>query len=157
MAPRDDLAIRTVINRWGDAVKSTGETDLGELLWNMQPLLHDEPFVFCTLQAGREPPAGTWCTVAEVEEVTCILPETVARTHSLDYQGSWARITLTVHSSLSAVGFLAMISTSLAMKNICVNVVSAYYHDHLFVHWDERLRAMEILQELSGRTKTKAG
>jgi hypothetical protein len=50
-----------------------------------------------------------------------------------------------------------MISTSLAMKNICVNVVSAYYHDHLFVHWDERLRAMEILQELSGRTKTKAG
>lgn len=136
---------------------ATGETDLGELLWNMQPQLHDAPFVFCTLKPGCEPPAGAWCTVAEPEGITCILPEPLARAHSLDYEEPWACITLTVHSSLSAVGFLAMISTSLAMKNISVNVVSAYYHDHLFVRWEERLGTMDILRELSGRTKAKAG
>ena len=44
------------------------------------------------------------------------------------------KVTLNVHSSLDAVGFLAAITTRLAQKlNLGVNPVSGYYHDHLFV------------------------
>jgi uncharacterized protein len=137
-------------------VATVGETDLAELLWNMQPVLHESPFVFCTLKPGEDNAAvaaAAWCRADEAEGITCILPEATARTHALQYQDAWARITLGVHSSLSAVGFLSMVSTSLAMENIGVNVISAFYHDHLFVHWDERLRAMQVLQKLSGRTR----
>jgi hypothetical protein len=55
-------------------------------------------------------------------------------------------ITLTIHSDLQAVGFLAPIMTRLAEAGISVNPVSAFYHDHLFVPWDKRNEAMEILE-----------
>ena len=42
-------------------------------------------------------------------------------------------ITVMVHSALDAVGFLATITTRLAAAGIGVNLVSAFFHDHLFV------------------------
>ena len=132
---------------------TTGETDLAELLWNMQPVLQSSPFVFCSMKPGeRFQAAGdAWGMMRETEGITYIIPAEIARRHGIPDQGQWALITLAVHSSLSAVGFLAMVTTSLAMKNISVNAISAYYHDHLFVRWDERHRAMDTLTELSGR------
>jgi hypothetical protein len=58
-------------------------------------------------------------------------------------------ITLTVQSSLEAVGFLAAITTKLATHGISVNAISAYYHDHLFVPADKAEIAMRLLQEFS--------
>jgi hypothetical protein len=55
---------------------------------------------------------------------------------------------LTVHSSLEAVGFLAAITARLAETGISVNVVSAFYHDHLFVPHD---RADEALARIFDR------
>jgi hypothetical protein len=48
------------------------------------------------------------------------------------------------------VGFLAAITARLAQAGISLNAVSAYYHDHLFVPWENRERAMQILKELGG-------
>ena len=42
-------------------------------------------------------------------------------------------ITLDIHSSLEAVGFIARIANVLALHDMGVNPVSAFYHDHLFV------------------------
>jgi hypothetical protein len=56
-----------------------------------------------------------------------------------------------VHSALTAVGFLAAITTRLAEAGISVNAVSAYYHDHLFVPWERREEAMEVLKNGVGR------
>lgn len=54
-----------------------------------------------------------------------------------------------VHSSLSAVGFLAAITGKLAERGISVNPVSAYDHDHLFVPVSRSDEVMELLQEFS--------
>ena len=43
------------------------------------------------------------------------------------------KVTLGVHSSLDAVGFMAAVTTWLAKINIGVNPVSGFYHDHLYV------------------------
>jgi hypothetical protein len=56
-------------------------------------------------------------------------------------------ITLTVHSSLEAVGFLA--AGRLAEAGISVNAVSAYYHDHLFVAEHRADEALRLLQSMS--------
>jgi YidC/Oxa1 family membrane protein insertase len=54
---------------------------------------------------------------------------------------------LTTYFQISlSVGFLAPIMTRLAEAGISVNPVSAFYHDHLFVPWDKRNEAMEILE-----------
>jgi hypothetical protein len=63
--------------------------------------------------------------------------------------GPFAKITLTVHSDLLAVGFLARITEALAMKEIPVNAFSAYYHDHLFVPYEKKDEAMAVLRKLT--------
>ena len=61
----------------------------------------------------------------------------------------WAHITLTVHSSLWAVGFMARIATALAGAGISLNPVAGCYHDLLFVPWSERHQALVVLRELA--------
>ena len=58
-------------------------------------------------------------------------------------------ITLEVHSSLEAVGFLAAITARLAAAGIGVNPVSACFHDHLFVPAERAEDAMSILEGLA--------
>ena len=58
-------------------------------------------------------------------------------------------ITLNIHSSLEAVGFLAAITARLAAAGMGVNPVSAFYHDHLFVPADRAEEAMELLRRLA--------
>jgi hypothetical protein len=131
----------------------TGETNLQSLLAAMQPALHESPYVFCTV--GREvhdalpfDPLGTF---REPEGITVIVTEQQASNSGLPFDATWACITLTVHSALSAVGFLAAITGRLARAGISVNPVSAHFHDHLFVPWQNREQAMAELRELSAR------
>jgi uncharacterized protein len=58
-------------------------------------------------------------------------------------------ITLRIHSSLEAVGFLARIAAELARLGISVNVVSAFHHDHLFVPAGRAEEAMAALRALA--------
>ena len=62
-------------------------------------------------------------------------------------------VTLTVHSALDAVGFLAAITTRLAAAGISVNAVSAFFHDHLFVPAERAEEAVEILCRLAADAK----
>ena len=50
-----------------------------------------------------------------------------------------------MHSSLEAVGLLAEVARRLAAHGISVNVVSGYYHDHLFVPVDRAEEALAAL------------
>jgi hypothetical protein len=61
-------------------------------------------------------------------------------------------ITLNVHSSLEAVGFIARVATELAKHGMGVNPVSGFYHDHLFVPEGRERDALEILGRLAAAT-----
>lgn len=129
----------------------SGETDLATLIASMQPVLAPDPYVYCTFPgkgladlAGHDPVA----LICEAEGVTAILPAGRARDLGLPDVDIFRRITLTVHSSLEAVGLTAAISTALARKNIPANVVAGYFHDHVFVPQDKADEALAVLNAL---------
>jgi len=64
-------------------------------------------------------------------------------------------ITCNVHSSLEAVGFMAVIATRLAELGMGVNPISGFYHDHLFVPAGREDAAMRALGELATEAKAK--
>ena len=61
----------------------------------------------------------------------------------------WARLSLTVHSDLAAVGLTAAFATALGAEGISCNVIAGYHHDHLFVQWDRRWEALAALRRLA--------
>ncbi|KFA92888.1 ACT domain-containing protein [Archangium violaceum] len=127
----------------------SGETNLEVLLKSMKPVLRGGEFVFLTtrrslLEALPLEPLGLF---HEEEGLTLILPREKADAAGLPYSAVFRMITLSVHSSLEAVGFLAAITNRLASRGISVNPVSAYFHDHLFV---PSARAEESLEVLAG-------
>jgi len=78
-----------------------------------------------------------------------LLKKEAADSLNLDYSLVTSWITLTVHSSLEAVGLTAAFSKVLTEENISCNVVAAYYHDHLFVPKKDTERAMTVLNRFS--------
>ncbi|MDF7814452.1 ACT domain-containing protein [Hymenobacter sp. YC55] len=127
-----------------------GETNLDALLRTMEPVLHPEVYVFCTVPLGSPLLVTPVATFREVEGVTLIVSATEAAQAGLTavYPCRW--ITLNVHSSLEAVGFLARITGLLAAHGISVNLVSGYYHDHLFVPAERAEEVMQLLGTLRG-------
>lgn len=126
-----------------------GETDLNVLLTSMQPILREGEYVFCSIPPSQRSrlqvvPFGEFL---EDEGLTMILKREDAEREGIAYGYSARMITLSVHSSLNAVGFLAAIATRLAAHNISVNAISAYYHDHLFVPSDRAEEALRILTQ----------
>ena len=75
-----------------------GIEDLKILLSSMKPELDSREFVFCTFDNPL----------------------------SMRFDTVYKLISLTVHSSLNAVGLTAAIATKLASKDISANVVAAY-------------------------------
>jgi len=86
------------------------------------------------------------CFVEE-EGLTLIVSVASAEKAQLAYEGKFKQITLTVHSSLDAVGLTAAVATKLASYDISANVVAAYYHDHIFVQTEKADEALMALNE----------
>ena len=125
-----------------------GEKDLQTLLKEMQPVLDDEEMVFCSLSPKV---AEDYMSLAqgyytEAEGVTVIISKHLADLNHLPYDYTFRRISLMVHSSLDAVGFLARITEVLAAQGIGVNAVSAYFHDYLYIRSDQADTALKTLQ-----------
>ena len=118
---------------------------LGDMLGSMAPKLDTRPYEFrFHSDSGADVPPGTFAVIQEEEGPTFVVATEVAGSDC-----HFARITLTVHSDLEGVGLTAAVSTALAKAGIACNVIAAFHHDHLFVPWDRREEAMEILTMLS--------
>jgi len=129
----------------------SGERNLANLLLDMKPEMHDGVFVFCCIPADQEIPAALRPVniFREREGTTLVLRREEAEGAGLPHQFASRLITLTVHSSLEAVGFLAAITARLAEAGISVNAVSAFYHDHLFVPEHRADEALRHLRDMS--------
>lgn len=135
-----------------------GETELDRLIAGMRPRLWPQTYVFATLAPGRPIPAGLepLLSFEEAEGRTLIVTADEAAAHGIAAIFPCRRITLQVHSSLEAVGFMAAVAAQLARHGIGANPVAGYYHDHLFVpveRAEEALAALEGLAAEAGAQK----
>ena len=129
----------------------SGERDLRTLLASLSPKLDPEPYVFV---GGLEAvPVGITplTTFREAEGLSLVVAASVWAETGRGASASYARLTMTVHSSLEAVGMTAAMATALTERGISANVVAAYYHDHIFVPWDRRHEAMDAIRALAMR------
>ena len=128
----------------------SGETDLTNLLKGMTPVLNEGDYVFVTVKdldkIGRN---DTICEFKEEEGTTIVIEKNKADTLKLNYTFIASWITLTIHSSLDAVGLTAAFSGALAKNEISCNVIAGYYHDHVFVDKKDAKKAMQTLTALS--------
>jgi len=133
----------------------SGETDLNRLIATMRPELRDGTSVFVTMPLDDAAPVGLGAVMSfhEAEGVTMIVPEQAASAAGLMGVFACRMVTLTVHSALDAVGFLAAITTHLAAAGISVNAVSAFFHDHLFVLAGRAEETVEILCRIAADAK----
>ena len=127
-----------------------GEKDLNTLLKSLRPNLNDGEYVFCL--ADDLSAINTNDIILffkEQEGNTIILKKETADRLNLEYSFTASWITLTVHSSLEAVGLTAAVSKALSEAGISCNVVAAYYHDHIFINIKHTQKAVKILSNLS--------
>jgi hypothetical protein len=130
---------RIVAQQQATMAAAPGDTSLPNLLASMVPLLQPGNFVFATV-----PPSDTTflsrlqahsfeMLFRESEGWTLIASKSTAEALGLEAIFPCRKVTLGVHSSLDAVGFMAAVTTRLAGIGIGVNPVSGFYHDHLCV------------------------
>ena len=140
----------------------TGEKDLNRLLKTMKPKQNMGDFVFCTVETQLISKTHGHASLPaqinlndiilmfkEEEGYTIVLKKETADSLKLNYSFVASWITLTVHSSLEAVGLTAAFSKALSDEDISCNIVAAYYHDHLFVDKKDVEKAMDILNRFS--------
>ncbi|MBK8903574.1 MAG: ACT domain-containing protein [Anaerolineaceae bacterium] len=129
-----------------------GETDLSKMLTSLKPRLREGEYVFCTVGNGRygdHPELEPIASFIETEGLTLVIPRHHADEHGMAYDGVFRCITLSVHSSLDAVGLTAVVATKLAEHHISANVIAAFYHDHVFVPAHRAEAALAALEELA--------
>jgi hypothetical protein len=82
----------------------------------------------------------------EAEGLTIITTPEAAAAHGLTFTFPCRMITLNVHSSLEAVGFMAVVAGKLSGRGIGANPVSGFWHDHVFVPEGREGEAMTVLE-----------
>ena len=128
----------------------SGETNLQTILRTLEPKLNEGEYVFCVFTSMPEAVAcDPLCTFIETEGVTGILRREIADSMGIPYTATFAWITLTVHSSLEAVGLTSAFARALTEEGISCNVVAAFYHDHIFVPVMDAEKAIDALRRLA--------
>lgn len=135
-----------------------GGLELSKLIKSMNPTLHDDNFVFatvpCNANSVQEAKNRAEMLFREAEGWTIIVTQATADELSIDSIFPSRKITLNVHSSLEAVGFLASVTSRLADKlSIGVNPVSGYFHDHLFVPLGKEDLVMDELKKMAAEVQ----
>lgn len=126
-----------------------GEENLSQLIRGMSPKLNEGEYVFARVESFKGIDRDTTiCEFKEEEGITIVIDKAKADELGLAYEFIASWITISIHSSLDAVGLTALFSSELAKFHISCNVIAAYYHDHIFVDKKDAKKAIEILAAL---------
>lgn len=129
----------------------TGETDLQALLSALRIERRELPVTVVHLPSPVELDDGVVALITEDEGATAVvsIAEAERRGWPVDFRAAW--LTVSVHSSLDAVGLTAALATALAERDIACNVLAGYFHDHLLVPLDRADEAVQCLESLGDR------
>ena len=135
---------------------SEAKSDLSSLIFEMSPVLDHRPWVFVSVTTDpaaclRDKPLAIFL---KSEGVTLVPRHEDAR-EITNCSATFARILLQIHSSLEAVGLTAAVAQALASEAISANHTAAYYHDHIFLPFDQADGALMCLTSLSERKQTE--
>jgi hypothetical protein len=101
---------------------------------------------------------GTFATVDDGRERTHVLRESRLAEADVDpteVETGWTRLTFDVVLPFDLVGFLAVVATALAERDVSVFVLSAYSTDHVLVRQGDTETALEALSELGCAVRRK--
>jgi hypothetical protein len=127
---------------------STGSTDLRAMLASLEATKRPDEYVYALVDHDDPVVSLAAATIAEDEGLTVVLRRVDADTHGVPYEFVAAWLTLTVHSSLEAVGLTSAFSRALGEASISCNVIAGFHHDHLLVPAADAGRALTVLQGL---------
>mgnify|MGYP001570329292 FL=1 len=127
----------------------TGQTNLSEVLKSMQVSCDNIEYGFASVKDKQvnfdEQVLGTF---KENEGLTVIAQKEYLETNNIQYEGPYAKLTIEIHTSLELVGLTAVLAKKLAENQISANVVAGYFHDHIFVQYAVRQKAIEAINNL---------
>ena len=133
-----------------EADRVPGETDLAKMLATLGVERRPDTYTFVAVSVPTPGLlAASAAMVVEGELTTLVLPVESARRAGLPVTVEMAWLTLTVESSLEAVGLTAVVSRRLADRGIACNVLAGFHHDHLLV---PSARAADAVAALTTRT-----
>jgi hypothetical protein len=112
-------------------------------------ILNEGEYVFCSIiDINKISINNIICFFKESEGYSIITLKEEAINNNLPFYFVSAWITLKMDSTLDSVGLTSAFSKELTKAGISCNVVAAYHHDHIFVPYQERLKAMKILSDI---------
>ena len=123
-----------------------GETDLTQILQTLEIERRPGSFGYVSLDGAIPPGVRPVATIAEAEGLTVIAAVEELEVAGLPPTFVAAWLTVTVHSSLEAVGLTAELARRLAAAGIPANVLAGAFHDHVLVPVDDADRAITALR-----------
>lgn len=103
-----------------------------------------------TVPDDRSPTLGpgvlALVTEAEGTTVVATVAEAERRGWPVGFRAAW--LTISVHTSLEAVGLTAALAAALAEEGIACNVLAGHLHDHLLVPTDRADDAVAAIERL---------
>ncbi len=139
----------------GRVMTAPGETDLAKMLATLRA--ERRPGVFTMVTTTQNQPElarlghamiveyGSPTAPSEHVERTYVVAVDEARALGLEVVTEMAWLSLTVNSSLDAVGLTAAFSAMLTEHGISCNVLAGYHHDHLLVPVERADEALDVL------------
>jgi hypothetical protein len=127
-----------------------GETDLDKMLATLRVERRPGVFAFVAVRVP-EPSllAAAHGMVTEGELTTLVLPVEADERAGLSIELEMAWLSLTVQSSLEAVGLTAAFAKTLGEVGIPCNVLAGYHHDHILVPVERAQDAIDALTVIS--------
>ncbi len=128
----------------------SGQTNLSDVLNFLQISCDNVEYGFANVkEANYSELPEVIATFREAEGLTLVATKDYLVKNNISFDGTFAKLTIEVHTSLSLVGLTATLTTQLSKNNISANIVAAYYHDHIFVQYDLRQKAIDSLLSLT--------